>query len=171
MKVKLVMILAIASLVLTACASGKTSPSSAGKLLPTTTPSLPAPEPAENLVSDSLSIPIQAEVDQQGAIEVSITPEEIVSAANTLNFDVALNTHSVDLSMDLAELAFLRTDSGVSVQATKWDAPLGGHHVSGTLVFPAENSGKSILDGATSITIVIQNLDAPERVFTWNLGG
>jgi hypothetical protein len=80
-----------------------------------------------------------------------------------------MDTHSIDLSMDLAALATLTTDNGQSVQATVWDAPLGGHHVSGTLSFPASVEGKAILDGASRPTLIIKDVDASERVFTWDL--
>jgi hypothetical protein len=71
--------------------------------------------------------------------------------------------------MDLAPLAALSTDSGLSVQALKWDAPRGGHHVQGTLVFTATVDGKFLLDGASQLTITIKDLDATERVFTWEI--
>jgi hypothetical protein len=71
--------------------------------------------------------------------------------------------------MDLATLATLTTDTGVSVQATKWDATPGGHHVSGKLIFPATSDGKSILDGVTKLTLTIVNVDAASRVFEWDL--
>ncbi|MBU4226136.1 MAG: hypothetical protein KKC71_10005, partial [Chloroflexi bacterium] len=105
--------------------------------------------------------------DSQGAVIVEITPKNFT--AETLDFNVSLNTHSVDLSMDLSTLATLTTDTGVTVPASLWDAPRGGHHVEGTLQFPASVAGKSVLEGAKQITIKIVNLDVPERVFTWDL--
>ena len=80
-----------------------------------------------------------------------------------------MNTHSVDLSMDLATLASLTTDDGRSVQATLWDAQLGGHHVSGILSFPASLDGKKLLDGATKLALTITDVDAPGQIFTWEL--
>jgi hypothetical protein len=94
-------------------------------------------------------------------------PLNLDDPGETLNFQVSLNTHSVDLGMDLAVLATLTTDAGVTVQPLQWDAPLGGHHVSGTLSFPAEADGTSVLDGAGTITLRLVEVDAAERVFTW----
>jgi hypothetical protein len=108
-------------------------------------------------------------VDNQGAVEVSVIPVNISSPGETLSFEVSLNTHSVDLSMDLAALATLNTDTGKSIQATAWEAPLGGHHVEGTLSFPASVDGQSILEGAKTVTLTVKDLDAPERTFTWEL--
>lgn len=108
-------------------------------------------------------------IDEQGMVIVEITPLNLGAPADTIEFDVVLNTHSVDLSMDLAKLVTLTTDTGISIQATSWDAPRGGHHVSGKLIFPSMQDGKSILDGAKKLTLSILDLDAPSRIFEWKL--
>lgn len=110
-----------------------------------------------------------ARSDEQGAVTVNVTPLNLDNPSDQLEFGIALETHSVDLSMDLATLATLTTDTGVTVQATTWDAPRGGHHVEGKLVFPAMKDGNSILEGADKLTLTITNVDAPERVFEWQL--
>lgn len=107
--------------------------------------------------------------DQQGAITIEITPLNLDTPTNALEFDVLMDTHSIDLSMDLATLATLTTNTGVTVQATLWDAPRGGHHVSGKLIFPSIMDGKSIFEGATKLTLTILNVDVPLRVFEWEL--
>jgi hypothetical protein len=108
-------------------------------------------------------------LDEQGAVIFEVTPLNLGTPADTLEFDVAMNTHSVDLSMDLAALSTLSTDAGVTIQASKWDAVPGGHHVSGALVFPSAQDGKPILEGASKLTLTIVNVDAPARVFEWEL--
>jgi hypothetical protein len=108
-------------------------------------------------------------VDEQGAVVFELTPLNLGTPADMLEFDVAMNTHSVDLSMDLASLSTLTTDTNVTVQATKWDAIPGGHHVSGKLIFPIMKDGKSILEGASKFTLTIINVDAASRVFEWEL--
>jgi hypothetical protein len=70
--------------------------------------------------------------------------------------------------MDLAALT-LRAIPASVVAASQWGAPRGGHHISGTLSFPAHQDGKSILAGAKSLTLTIHDLDAAERVFEWDL--
>jgi hypothetical protein len=107
--------------------------------------------------------------DGQGAVTVEVTPLNLNDPSDKLEFDVSLNTHSVDLSMDLAALATLTTDTGVTVRATLWEATPGGHHVSGKLIFPATKDGNSILDGAHKLTLTIVNVDAPSRLFEWPL--
>ncbi len=83
--------------------------------------------------------------DQQGAVSVEVTPVNLNDPGDTLYFKVALNTHSVDLSMDLASLSTLNTDNGLTINGTLWDAPMGGHHVSGVLSFSMAESDLSLL--------------------------
>ena len=108
-------------------------------------------------------------IDEQGAVVFEVTPLNLGTPADTLEFDVAMNTHSVDLSMDLAALSTLSTGTGVRVQASKWDAVPGGHHVEGTLIFPSAQDGVSILEGASQLTLTIVDVDALSRVFDWEL--
>jgi hypothetical protein len=110
-----------------------------------------------------------ARLDEQGAVVFQVTPSNLGTPSDTLEFDVAMNTHSVDLSMDLATLSTLYTDTGATVQASKWDAIPGGHHVEGTLIFPSAQDGKPILEGASRLTLTIVNVDTASRVFEWEL--
>lgn len=111
-----------------------------------------------------------AQSDSQGYITVQIKPLNLNNPGDTLEFEVTLDTHSVDLSMNLAPLATLSNDFNWSVQAIQWDAPRGGHHVTGKLSFPANYDGDSMLVGMARVTIAIKDLDAPERLFAWQLG-
>jgi hypothetical protein len=108
-------------------------------------------------------------IDEQGAVVFEVTPLNLGTPSDTLEFDVAMNTHSVDLGMDLAALSTLSTDNGVIVQASKWDAVPGGHHVEGTLIFPSALDGTSILEGASKLTLTIVDVDVPSRAFEWEL--
>jgi len=131
---------------------------------PTTNPSI-----FEQLFPSSNAGNELTRMDQQGMVIVELTPLNLGMAGDTLIFEVAMSTHSVDLSMDLAQLSTLTTNTGVVIQALSWDAPLGGHHVSGKLAFPAMKDGVSIMDGATSFTLYIRNVDADLRTFEWQL--
>lgn len=86
-------------------------------------------------------------------------------------FAVVLDTHSVALDgYDLRELAILRAGDR-EVAPTTWEAPVGGHHRTGTLTFPA-----AAADGSPLITpqtrqfeLLLRSIgDVPERVLTWN---
>ena len=158
MKRLLILAPMILTFVITACASATSSP------LPTQPPSDPASTNSASPEFDSAT-----RMDDQGAIIFEVTPLNLDQTVESLEFNIVLTTHSIDLSMDLATTATLTTDTGVSVNSTLWDAPRGGHHVEGKLIFPAAQDGKSILDGATKITLTITNVDAPTRIFEWEL--
>jgi hypothetical protein len=113
----------------------------------------------------------EVQLDKQGFVEVAITPLNLNALNDALDFSVGLNTHSVDLGMDLAPLATLEADNGLGVQAVLWEAPRGGHHVSGVLSFPATVDGARLLEGASRLTLTIRDVDTPERSFAWSLAG
>ena len=160
------------TLILAACApqanADSTQPSaqpdSAAMATPTDDPAvLPTLFPNTANASD------MTRMDEQGAVIFEVTPLNLGTPADTLEFDVSMNTHSVDLSMDLAQLATLSTDAGFTVQASKWDAAPGGHHVSGKLLFPSMQDTKYILEGVSKLTLTIINVDATSRIFEWEL--
>ncbi|MBN8579207.1 MAG: hypothetical protein J0L96_00955 [Anaerolineae bacterium] len=158
MKRLVIPILLILPLIITACASATSSP------LPTQPPSDPVSTESASPEFDSAT-----RMDDQGAIIFEVTPLDLNQTADALEFNIVLTTHSIDLSMDLAATATLSTDTGVTVKSTLWDAPRGGHHVEGKLIFPATQDGKSILEGAGKLTLTITNVDAPTRIFEWEL--
>lgn len=180
---KLVPLLFALSLVLAACSSvpqaipSSTPSNNSGTLseqpVPTaTSPSVEANPTSTQLPSSagqSSTIDDLARTDEQGAVIVEVTPVNLTNPGEALEFEVDLNTHSVDLSMDLGPLATLTTDGGKTVQASQWDAPSGGHHVSGKLIFPATIEGQPVLEGAKKLTLTIKDLDSLERIFSWDL--
>lgn len=107
--------------------------------------------------------------DTQGAVTISIKPFNLDNPGQTLDFDVKMDTHSIDLGMDISKLSTLSTDTGKTVEAVQWNAPMGGHHVEGTLSFPAITNGKPLLINSEEIEIRIIDVDAPTRIFKWNL--
>lgn len=111
-----------------------------------------------------------ARSDSQGAVEVTVIPSAWRSdASGTIEFQVSMNTHSVDLSMDLADSATLQTDTGVTLQALDWSGG-SGHHVTGVLRFPsATPEGQPLLEEATQLTLTLRGVDAPSRVFRWDI--
>jgi len=97
--------------ILVACA-----PSQATAELPTPKPSVtsnsnptPTDDPAllPTLFPNAKGNDELTRLDEQGAVVFEVTPLNLGTPAETLEFDVAMNTHSVDLSMDLAGLSTL----------------------------------------------------------------
>ena len=132
-------------------------------------------QPVVSIPAETTPTPTQAasegamRTDQQGAVVVKVTPLNLDAPGQTLDFQVSMNTHSVDLSMDLAPLATLATDAGLQAEAISWDGPSGGHHVEGTLSFPATVNGKLLLEGASQLRLTIRSVDANARIFTWSI--
>ncbi|NQV09013.1 hypothetical protein HQ529_04135 [Candidatus Woesearchaeota archaeon] len=96
---------------------------------------------------------------ENGEVSIELMPHEVEN--NKLVVDIWVNTHSVDLSMfDLKEITTLEYN-GKSVSPVS-ALGLGGHHVSGTLVFDVD-------DKIESFTIKIKGIPkVEERVFEWS---
>ncbi len=99
-----------------------------------------------------------------GSVTVDAKPTALM-VGEPVVFDVAMNTHSVELIDDMTQIAILRDDAGKVYKATAWDGPGGGgHHREGTLKFPALTSKPKYVE------LVIKGLaQVPERVFKWDL--
>ncbi|MBE3039999.1 MAG: hypothetical protein IMZ62_14470 [Chloroflexi bacterium] len=132
-------------------------------------------QPVVSIPTETAPAPTQAasdgimRTDQQGAVIMEVTPLNLDAPGQTLDFQISMNTHSVDLSMDLATLATLATDAGLQAEAISWDGPSGGHHVDGTLSFLATVNGKLLLEGASQLRLTIRSVDANARIFTWSI--
>ncbi len=165
----------LGTLLITACSSEGEATSRNEQ--PTPTNSVKEEPVEQGLINTPVIPPLETQewgvdqfrIDSQGAVEITVTPVNLDNPGETIEFEVSLNTHSVDLSMDLTELALLSTDTGLSTEAILWDAPLGGHHVEGKLSFPTTVRGDSIIEGVNEVRLIISNLDAPERVFVWQV--
>jgi hypothetical protein len=88
-------------------------------------------------------------------------------------FNVVMDTHSVDLDpYDLSKMVVLHTNDGRESAPLNWDAPPGGHHRKGKLVFSElALDGKPLVAADTgSIELVIYDLSGvPTRSFKWLL--
>ena len=75
---------------------------------------------------------------QAGGVTGVATPINFQDAtASTIDFKLALDTHSVPLAFDVAKIAVLGDGKQVLVPASNWSGGRGGHHLSGALSFPA----------------------------------
>ena len=74
--------------------------------------------------------------DSANGVTVAVTPGNLGADAKVWDFAVVLDTHSADLSDDLAKSAVLLDDRGNEFKALGWDgAAPGGHHRKGVLKF------------------------------------
>lgn len=109
----------------------------------------------ENTIQKTTSF--QTLTNNQNNVEFKITP----LSAN--EFQIAMDTHSVDLDFDLVQISTLYDDFGNSYKPIKWEgSEPGGHHRSGILGFPA------IDKNAKSVKLVIT--DSIRREFEWKIG-
>lgn len=106
------------------------------------------------------------QVSDEGGVTVKVTWAGPDSGAS---FEVAMDTHSVDLDgLDLRD-AVLRNDRGDQLSAEPWTAPKGGHHREGTLSFGGDV--RAVLDRASWIEVVLRGVaGVPERVLRWQVG-
>ncbi|MDP2729915.1 MAG: hypothetical protein Q8O55_05485 [Dehalococcoidales bacterium] len=129
-----------------------------------------APSGKEGVPSSGLSTrPTNGPVQTNSEGAVSIDVEWVTADDAVLVFNVAMNTHVVDLdSYDLGKLALLRDDAGNEYYPLSWDSAPGGHHREGRLTFPAPASLTQ--GGARYIEIMIRDVaDIKERVLKWQL--
>lgn len=112
---------------------------------------------------------LEPQTDSQGAVTVAITPLNLTLSDDTLDFEVKLDTHSIELDMDLAALSTLTTSSGLEIKPVSWDGVPGGHHVSGKLSFPASVNGVRLTNETSSLVLTIREVDAPQRIFKWEI--
>lgn len=117
-------------------------------------------------------VPSAARVSAEGAIQITVRPLNLQSPGETLDFEVALDTHTVDLAFDLAALAVLRNDEGRVLQALSWDGGRGGHHLRGRLSFPARDAAGVPLIGERTryVELILRDVGGvPERIFRWEV--
>lgn len=114
--------------------------------------------------SDASSL-FTAQSNDEQSVTIEVTPLNLPDGGSSLDFEVAFNTHSVDLGFDPAAISVLRDDQGREYPAIAWEgtAP-GGHHRSGVLRFKVPDSATDFVE------VVIHDVaGVPERVFRWNL--
>lgn len=116
--------------------------------------------------------PAQTQTVQAGAVEIKVTATNLQDTnADTIDFAIELNSHSVELDLDLAETARLLVGDN-EMTSTAWEtASPKGHHVTGVLRFArTTETGGTSLDEATEISLVISGLPGDvERAFTWEV--
>jgi hypothetical protein len=133
----------------------------------TTPAETPATTPAPSLDAADMTREAQA-----GAITVKATLLNMAdTAAESLDFQIVLETHSVDLTFDLATMTVLRAGEEELAPISWTPSAANGHHVTGTLSFPATTAdGASLHTEVPEVTMVISGLPNAEDVsFTWEL--
>jgi hypothetical protein len=118
------------------------------------------------------ALPALTQTAPAGAVEIKVAATNLQDVeAETIDFAIELNSHSVEIDLDLAETAHLLVSTD-EMTAIAWEtASPTGHHVTGVLRFARMvETGEALLEGATEISLVIGGLpDDVERTFTWQI--
>ena len=103
--------------------------------------------------------------DSAGGVTVAVTPASLAAGAKTWDFSIVLDTHSQELSDDLAKSAVLLDDKGSEFKPIAWDgASPGGHHRKGVLKF------NPIAPRPQAVELRIHRPgEAKARTFRWEL--
>lgn len=109
------------------------------------------------------TLDLETQINNEGPVTVTIIPHKSASAG-TLEFEITLETHSVELNEDLVKAVVLIADNK-NYEPIAWDGdPPGGHHRKGILRFAP------ISPQSRSITLKIFQVGGiEERNFTWQL--
>ena len=120
-------------------------------------------EPSSSLITMKNELPgdLALQSSDEGAVSITATPK---LSTGDWEFDVVMNTLSVELSEDMVKSSILIVD-GKEYKPTSWDgAGPGGHHREGVLRFNPATAGPETL------TLKIKAIGGiPERVFQWQL--
>jgi hypothetical protein len=103
--------------------------------------------------------------DSSNGVTVAVTPVNLAPGAKTWDFSVVLDTHTQDLSDDLAKSAVLVDERGNESKPLAWDgAAPGGHHRRGVLKFrPLEPRPKTVELRLT------RPREGKPRIYRWSL--
>jgi len=118
-----------------------------------------------NSKSPSSSTSLETKESDEGPVSVTVTPLSLENNSPTWNFEISLNTHSEELSVDLAAVSELVDDQEKISLPISWegDGP-EGHHRKGVLKF------KPISPKPASVELKIKNIGGVlERSFIWSL--
>lgn len=98
-----------------------------------------------------------------GNVTVSVTPLSLKPGLPA-SFDVAFETHSVDLDFDVENVATFSDGTSTTFTAHWEGTPPGGHHRSGTIRFTPD------LTDTTELTLTFTGVAGiSERTFSWEV--
>ncbi len=101
-------------------------------------------------------------VDEKDGISVEVNPLKLSHTENS-EFRVTFTTHQGSLDFDPDKISVLQDNNGKKYLPLKWDgSPAGGHHRSGTLIFP------KLDDNALEVKLNLK-VGKSERIFEWSL--
>ncbi len=105
----------------------------------------------------------ESKIDEQSGVTITVTPIDILSQSKEWKFNIAMNTHSVELQ-DPTKSTVLVNDKGKEYKPIGWDGLVQGHHMNGMIIF------NQITPTPKFVEIKIRDVGGiPERFFKWDL--
>ncbi len=103
--------------------------------------------------------------DSANGVTVAVTPGSLGNEAKTWDFKIVFDTHSQDLSDDVAKSAVMLDDKGNEFKAVAWEgAAPGGHHRAGVLKFNAVSPRPQAVE-----LRINRPSEEKARIFRWEL--
>lgn len=101
----------------------------------------------------------------QGGVTVAVTPSALAPSAKVWAFKVAYDTHTKDLSDDVAATAVLSDGKGREAKPLAWEGPgPGGHHRAGVLTFQAFDPAPAAIE-----LHIARPGESSRRTFRWSI--
>ncbi len=120
-------------------------------------------QPASQATTSQTQRVYESQENEGGSVTVTVTPLSLKPGLPA-SFDVAFETHSVDLLFDIEKVAALTDDLGTTYTPHWEGSPPGGHHRSGTLRFTPD------IQEPTTLTLTFTDIAGiPSRTFSWNV--
>jgi hypothetical protein len=116
-------------------------------------------------IAGSAFAQLETRTSASQGVTVKVTPKVLSADSPVWEFAVVLDTHSADLSDDLAKTAALIGPGGERIAPSAWEgAAPGGHHRAGVLRF------QPITPPPGSVELQIQRPgESTPRAFRWQL--
>ncbi|OGM97435.1 MAG: hypothetical protein A2735_01740 [Candidatus Yanofskybacteria bacterium RIFCSPHIGHO2_01_FULL_41_21] len=105
----------------------------------------------------------ESKTDNQLAVTITVTPIDISSQLKKWEFEIVMDTHSVELNQDLTKMAVLVDDQGKEYKPLSWEGTIGGHHREGLLIF------NQIIPTPKSVQLKVSGIGDVIRSFDWQL--
>ncbi|OGN03786.1 MAG: hypothetical protein A2655_04535 [Candidatus Yanofskybacteria bacterium RIFCSPHIGHO2_01_FULL_43_42] len=130
-------------------------------IINTSSEPLTEPSLSPTIGNDQLPSNLESQTNNEGSVSITATPKLL---EEILGFEVVMDTHTIELSEDMVEVAVLIAD-GKEYKPVSWEgAGPGGHHREGVLRF------QQIIPRPGGVILKIKNIDGiPERSFQWQL--
>lgn len=124
----------------------------------------PAATTSQSLDIQQSTGKLSPQINEEANVSIEVTPK-ILENGKDPQFQIALNTHSTDLSFDVAKIVVLVDDKGNSYSDSNWNgSEPGGHHRNGILTF------NKPLSNTKYVELIIKDVaGVSERKFRWNI--